>query len=119
MLRVTRKGGAVVIITNGIPQKRVNDINSFLEDQQFSMEYHKIELSKMSQMINIMRSNLGNKPLTHAMKDPALIKYTLNEMIRLQRIKKEETLLANPKTKMMGMLLKASRLKQEEEEEKK
>ena len=32
MVRVTRKGGAVVIITNGIPEKRLNDLNNFAKD---------------------------------------------------------------------------------------
>ena len=31
MLRVTRKGGALVIITNGVPQKRLKDLESFAE----------------------------------------------------------------------------------------
>ena len=63
-----------------------------------------------------MRSNLGNKPLSSVMKDPAVLKYTLDEMVKLEKIKKEEALLADPKTKMFGMLLKATRLKKEQQE---
>ena len=34
-------------------------------------------------MINIMRSSLGNKPLNHVMKDPNVLKATLEEMARI------------------------------------
>ena len=61
-----------------------------------------------------MRTSLGNKPLSHALKDPVIIKDTLEEMVRIDKIKKEEELYSNPKTKMFGMLLKAARLKKEE-----
>ena len=32
MVRVTRPGGAVVIITNGTPEKRLNDLNAFTRE---------------------------------------------------------------------------------------
>lgn len=35
MIRVTKKGGAVIIITNGIPQKRVADFEAFAKDGNF------------------------------------------------------------------------------------
>lgn len=46
-----------------------------------------------------------------------MLKTTLLEMARLQRIKKEEELLANPKTKMLGMMLKAKRLRDEQKDQ--
>ena len=64
-----------------------------------------------------MRSNLGNKPLSHVMKDTSVLKYTLDEMVKLEKLKKEEAMLADPKTKIFGMMLKATRLKREKEEE--
>jgi len=60
-----------------------------------------------------MRTSLGNKPLSHAIKDPGIIKSTLEEMMRLEQIKKEEALLSDPKTKIFGLLLKAKRVKLE------
>lgn len=116
MMRVTRKGGAVVIITNGTPVKRLSDLQSFTSDYSVKIEYQKIQLSKLSQMINIMRANLGNKPLSSVMKDTRVLKYTLDEMVKIEKLKKEEALLADPKTKMFGMLLKATRLKKEKDE---
>jgi ubiquinone/menaquinone biosynthesis C-methylase UbiE len=110
MMRVCRKGGAVVIITNGIPLKRMTDLEEFTSSYSVKIQHSKIELSKLSQMINIMRSSLGNKPLSHVMKDTAVLKSTLEEMVRIEKIKKEEAMLANPKTKIFGMMLKASRL---------
>ena len=115
MLRVTKKGGAVVIITNGTPEKRLNDLTTFSEDFDVKIAYEKVELAKLSQMINIMRSTMGNKPLSHAMKDVSVIKKTLEEMVRLDKIKKEDALMADKKTKIFGMLLKANRLKKEKE----
>lgn len=64
-----------------------------------------------------MRSTMGNKPLSHAMKDVSVIKKTLEEMVRIDKIKKEDALLADKKTKIFGMLLKANRLKKEKQEE--
>ena len=48
MLRVTRKDGAVVIITNGVPQKRMDDFLAFTSDYKVLIEHAKIELSKLS-----------------------------------------------------------------------
>ena len=58
MIRVTRVGGAVVIITNGVPQKRMGDLEKFSEDFNVEIKYEKVELSRLSQMINIMRAKL-------------------------------------------------------------
>lgn len=48
MLRVTRKNGALVIITNGVPQKRMDDLQAFTSDYKVLIEHSKIELSKLS-----------------------------------------------------------------------
>ena len=48
------------------------------------------------------------------MKAPTVLKATLNEMVRIQQIKKEEDMMKDPKKKLFGMLLKAKRLKEEE-----
>ena len=66
-----------------------------------------------------MRTKLEGKPLSHCMKDPEVLKSTLGEMVKLQKLKREEELYKDPKTKMLGLLLKAKRLKEEEEENKK
>ena len=47
------------------------------------------------------------------MRDPEILKFTLNEVSRLDKIEKEERLLSNPKTKIYGYLLKAARIKSE------
>lgn len=60
-----------------------------------------------------MRTRLGNKPLSHAMKDPKILKFAIDEITRINKIKKETELYNNPKTKMFGMLLKAKRLREE------
>ena len=48
MLRVTKKGGAVVIITNGTPEKRIKDFESFSEGYDIKIVYEKVELAKLS-----------------------------------------------------------------------
>lgn len=72
MIRVTAKGGSTIIITNGTPEKRLTDLNDFMLEKgyQVDVKYEEIDLSKLSQMINIMRSKLGDKPLSAAIKDP-------------------------------------------------
>ena len=117
MLRVTKSGGAVVIITNGTPDKRIKDLEAFSEGCEVKIEFKKVELAKLSQMINIMRSTMGDKPLSHAMKDVSVLKKTLEEMVRIDKIKKEDALLADKKTKIFGMLLRNQRLKREKEKE--
>ena len=53
---------------------------------------------------------MGNKPLSHVMKDPKVLKFALDELVKIEKIKKENSLLADPKTKLFGMMLKAARL---------
>jgi hypothetical protein len=65
-----------------------------------------------------MRTKLEGKPLSHCMKDPEVLKATLGEMVKIQKQKREEELLKDPKTKMFGLLLKAKRIKEEEAESK-
>ena len=50
MLRVVRKGGAVVIITNGTPEKRMNDLTSFAKEsgQNVEITHKKLELSQLA-----------------------------------------------------------------------
>ena len=59
---------------------------------------------------------MGDKPLSHAMKDVSVIKSTLEEMVRLEKIKKQDALMADKKTKIFGMLLKHNRIKKEKED---
>lgn len=40
-------------------------------------------------------------------------------MVRLEKLKKEEELYANPKTKIFGLMLKAKRMRDAKEAEKK
>ena len=48
MLRVTKKGGAVVIITNGVPAKRIDDLTLFSKDYDVKIHFEKVELAKLS-----------------------------------------------------------------------
>ena len=95
----------------------MNDFEDFcklMPETQTKILYEKIELSTLSHMINIMRTKLGNKPLSHAMKDPQILKVAIEEIQRINKMKKEDELYNNPKTKLFGMMLRAKRLREEE-----
>ena len=65
MMRVYRV--ATVIITSGTPEKRMK---YFEQVKASKIDYHKIEISKVASLINILRSDLKDKPLSHAIKNP-------------------------------------------------
>jgi hypothetical protein len=71
MLRVSRK--AVVIISNGTPDKRLPFLHSFKSEGDTVTSFE-LELNSMSHLINILRTELKDKPLSHALKDPELLK---------------------------------------------
>ena len=107
MLRVCRT--ATVIITSGTPDKR---LKFFKETCAVKIEHHKIEVSKLASLINILRSELKDKPLSHAIKnDPAVLKKALQEMAYLERVKQlTEAAKTDPRQKFQLLMIKAARL---------
>ena len=80
MMRVCKV--ATVIVTSGTPEKRMNYFNQV---NPARTEYHKIETSKLAQLINILRTELKDKPLSHALRnDPEILKKALKEMAFVQ-----------------------------------
>ena len=75
MLRVSRK--AVVIISNGTPDKRLPYLLSFTDPSTHTILHFELELSSMSHLINILRTELKDRPLSHVLKDPELLKKAL------------------------------------------
>ena len=114
MVRVCAKNGNAVIVTHGPPAKRMDDLNSYECRKQVDLYSQKISLSDLAQLINLLRTDLQDKPLSYAFKSKDCVK---NAMKELFLIKKEEELLIskNPKHKMIGLMLKARRTKQEQE----
>lgn len=81
MVRVSRE--AVVIISSGTPEKRIKFFEEFTEPLthlwKIKIEHFEIELSKLAQLINILRTDLKDKPLSHALKDKEYFKKALLE----------------------------------------
>ena len=117
MMRVCKE--AVVVITSGTPDRRMSYFNEFLEGQFSSIEHHQLETSQLAQLINILRTDLKDKPLSYAVKnDPEILKRALLEM---QRIKKERELAegakTDPRKKLLLLMMRARNLKLREKEE--
>ena len=71
MLRVSRK--AVVIVSSGTPEKRIPYLTEFT-DGRYKIDQIGLELSHLASLINILRTELKDKPLSHALKDPDLLR---------------------------------------------
>jgi len=65
MMRVSRV--ATIMISSGTPEKRMGVFETYLEC--YRIEHFKIELSNLAQLINLLRTELKDKPLSAAMKD--------------------------------------------------
>jgi len=70
MIRVCRH--STIIISCGTEEKRMPYLEEFTKDICSSIEVTQIELSKLAQLINILRSELKDKPLSYALKDKAV-----------------------------------------------
>jgi hypothetical protein len=51
-------------------------LDSFKSDND-KLSHYEIELNSMSHLINVLRTELKDKPLSHALKDPELLKKAL------------------------------------------
>jgi hypothetical protein len=63
MMRVCRT--ATVIVTSGTPEKRMPIFSKVCT----KIEHSKIEVSRLASLINILRTQLGGKPLSAALKE--------------------------------------------------
>jgi protoheme ferro-lyase len=71
MLRVSSK--AVIIISNGTPEKRLPYLEEFTEGKS-TIEHFELQLNNLANIINILRTELKDKPLSHALKDPEMLR---------------------------------------------
>ena len=79
MLRVA--SNAVVVISSGTPDRRMKYFNEFLAGRFSSIEHHELNVSQLAQLINILRTDLKDKPLSHAIRnEPEVLKKALLEM---------------------------------------
>lgn len=110
MLRVSRQ--AVVIVTSGTPEKR---LKVFEASGAREIIYHKLEVSKLASLINLLRAELKDKPLSHAMKDDhAIFKKCFKELADQQRLARlREEMKTDPKKKLAYMMFKAAKMREE------
>lgn len=93
MCRVTKISGHTMIVSNAAPQSRKMIFEDSVPTKDFETQYIRQTLSDKSDLINIMRHNLKDKPLNAIMKDKTLllksmIEYKLSMKLRDRRNKK-------------------------------
>lgn len=114
MFRVCKPSGCIYEISNGTPEKRLAFFKKYLFGYEFEIEHHEQDLSRMARLINILRSDLKDKPLSHAFKQVDVLKGALMQIVEAER---EKDLVINkdddPKKKLMKMML---RIKKKNEE---
>jgi hypothetical protein len=93
MCRVTKEEGNVMLITNSGAPGRKMLFEAAVDKTKFETSYTKVCLSDKSDLINIMRSNLRDKPLNMILKDKdtllrSMIEYKISCAIRDRRNKK-------------------------------
>jgi len=123
MMRVCKI--ATIIVSSGTPERRLHMFEEFLGDVK--VESFRIEISKLAQLINILRTELKDKPLKDAVKgdNVEVFKNAMMKMVRYEKEKKLEEQIqifgkkADPRSKLMLLMLKAKRKRDQEEEEKK
>jgi hypothetical protein len=124
MTRVSSVG--TILISSGTPERRMHMFESQLEGLYEKIDYFKVEISKLAQLINILRTELKDKPLKDSVKGekgPEVFKKALETMIRIEKEKQLDAnilkfgKMADPKAKLMALMLKAKRKKQQEDEE--
>ena len=82
MMRVNRV--ATIMITSGTPEKRMRYFEEHLDCAK--IEHFKIELSNLALMINLLRTELKDQPLSAALKDDSrVLKKVMKEMVRIRR----------------------------------
>lgn len=73
MCRVTKKSGHIVLVSNSAPQGRRLLFEDSIPTKDWETHFSKVCLSDKSDLINIMRHNLKDKPMSAIMKDKTLL----------------------------------------------
>jgi protoheme ferro-lyase len=104
MLRVSAK--AVVLISSGTPDKRLPFLEEFTEGKM-KIDHFELELSHLANLINILRTELKDRPLSHALKDEELLRRAIIMTIEAQEKKRMEEESKDPRKKLLRLMLKA------------
>jgi hypothetical protein len=115
MLRVSTK--AAILISSGVPDKRLPYLEEFTEGK-LKIEHFELELSHLANLINILRTELKDKPLSHALKDEELLRRAIKATIEAQERKRMEEESLDPRKKLLRLMLKAKAKRDQEIREK-
>ena len=109
MYRVCKPGGYIIVISHNKPEKREKEFMEYVGSEK-KISFEVFKLSNLAQLINILRAQYPDKPLSHSLKDKDILANALKEV---QRVNVEYSLLKSnkPKEKLAGLLLKAQRQK--------
>ena len=79
MVRVCKENGHALIITHGTPEKRMKDFKSYECSKNTIIRNKKISLSDLAQLINLLRTDLQDKPLKYALENQEYLKTAVKE----------------------------------------
>jgi len=107
---------ATILVSSGTPEKRMSYFSDYLDCAR--IEQCRIELSNLAQLINLLRSELKDKPLSAAMNDDQrVLKKVMREMGRIKREKGLEAEAVTDKRKKLGLMMLKVKHKAEREQE--
>lgn len=91
MARVTKLNSHFIIITYGNPDERLNLFLEAIPEKNYHLDYKKVSLSLMSNLINILRNNSSDFTVSNAIKDKNVLVNSIMEacLTKLQQEKKE------------------------------
>lgn len=83
---------ATIIISSGTENKRMANLTEFSKEvaPDSEIEVFKLELSNSARLINILRTELKDKPLSHALKDRNVLKKAMQELMNIEKQKRLE-----------------------------
>lgn len=84
MTRVLKLEGELFIISHGQPKARKELFKKAIDIEKYEFLYSEQRLSDVSQLINIFRSKLKDKPLSQILKDKELLKEAITEFTGLR-----------------------------------
>ena len=61
----------------------------------------------MANLINILRTELKDKPLSHALKDGELLKMAIQQTIEIQERKRAEEEKKDPRKRLLRLMMRA------------
>lgn len=74
---------------------------------KLKIEHFELELSHLANLINILRTELKDKPLSHALKDEDLLRRAIMLTMEAQEKKRMAEESKDPRKKLLRLMLKA------------